>query len=213
MIDLNTLAKEIHENAVAHGWWETERPPEEIIALIHSEWSEALEEYRAGRPMVWHGCCRGGACDGFCGEPDCYGHANTKPEGIAVELIDGCISILDWLAKQGVTFSKYATLDRLANHPGVTNDVPLLVCNLHEMTSQTYSLMKRAKEERIKRITEYRPYNRTTATPESIQSNLIYAMIYACTFIKSQGIDPEAVLLEKHEYNTTSPYMHGGKIC
>lgn len=42
-MDLNEFAKEVHANAVAHGWWETERDPAEIIALIHSEWSEALE--------------------------------------------------------------------------------------------------------------------------------------------------------------------------
>lgn len=45
------FAKEVHQNAVDHGWYEAERSVAEIFALIHSEWSEALEEYRAGRPM------------------------------------------------------------------------------------------------------------------------------------------------------------------
>ena len=32
-VNMNELAKEIHENAVAHGWWEEERSFGEIVAL------------------------------------------------------------------------------------------------------------------------------------------------------------------------------------
>ena len=44
--------------------------------------SEALEEYRLGQPMEWY--------------------ADGKPEGIAVEMIDCLIRILDWCGKEGV---------------------------------------------------------------------------------------------------------------
>jgi NTP pyrophosphatase (non-canonical NTP hydrolase) len=47
MIELNTLAKNIHENAVAHGFWGIAPSVfAEKVALIHSELSEALEADR-----------------------------------------------------------------------------------------------------------------------------------------------------------------------
>ncbi len=45
-MDLKTLSHLIHQNAIEHGWWETDRPIPELLCLIHSEVSEALEAYR-----------------------------------------------------------------------------------------------------------------------------------------------------------------------
>lgn len=41
-----TIQDKIHQNAVAHGWWATQRTIPELLVLIHSEVSEALEAYR-----------------------------------------------------------------------------------------------------------------------------------------------------------------------
>lgn len=41
---LNEWARDIHQNAVAHGWWDEPRSFGDIVALCHSELSEALEE-------------------------------------------------------------------------------------------------------------------------------------------------------------------------
>ena len=43
---IDGLAQQAHQNAVEHGWWEQERSVGEIIALMHSELSEALEYAR-----------------------------------------------------------------------------------------------------------------------------------------------------------------------
>ena len=104
---LNELSKEIHENAVNHGWWDEPRNLLEIAALCHSELSEAVEEYRAGRPLVYHKC-KGPEYEcadmedatGNCYEDKCPSFG--KPEGIAVEMADCLIRILDWFGHEGL---------------------------------------------------------------------------------------------------------------
>lgn len=48
MTAFSCMANSVHHNAVAHGWWESDRNDGEMIALMHSELSEALEYLRKG---------------------------------------------------------------------------------------------------------------------------------------------------------------------
>ena len=82
MKSINEWAKLIHENAINHGWWDHERNFGEIVALCHSELSEALEAYRNQEKMIWDN--------------------NGKPDGIAVEMVDCVIRIFDFLSKEEI---------------------------------------------------------------------------------------------------------------
>ena len=98
MLGINEFAKSVHENAVAHGWWDEERSFGDIVALCHSELSEALEAYRSGEDMLWIDHCNG-----------------EKPEGMAVELCDCVIRIFDYLAKEGIDIEAVIASKHLYN--------------------------------------------------------------------------------------------------
>lgn len=49
-LDLRSLAAVIYQNAKNKGWWDENRNDGEMIALMHSELSEALEGLRANDP-------------------------------------------------------------------------------------------------------------------------------------------------------------------
>ena len=196
MINVNVpeLAKKIHQNAVAHGWWETERDDEESLALIHSEWAEALEEYRANRPLAWHKCLyNGGMCETqnvHQGEFDCRicTPGKRKPEGIAVELIDGCIRILDYLEYKGY---------------------PIPPMELIERTVEMMTMPPKKLPYHIEKLHKY-----TALADENLDNgHLIDAFCMAFRWIEDQGMDPFEIMLKKHEYNKTRPYKHGGKVC
>lgn len=78
-IALTDLSEACHSNMVQKGFWDESRNMGEIIALIHSEASEALEEHRQGHPLT--AIRLEGPLD--------------KPEGFPIELADIILRIMD----------------------------------------------------------------------------------------------------------------------
>ncbi len=206
MIDLNEFAKEVHANAVAHGWYDGgERTEAEIFANIHSEWSEAFDAYAHGEPNYYHLCGDPATKDEICEKcSECYCRKigwdgkncfmrNKKPEGVAVELIDGVIRILDYV---GYLNSKIQEKNRVKieidEEPQGT-DLSSLICLLHLNTADA---MVYARRFELRAFTAH--------------INGIFEAVFA--MVKQMGIDPEKIMLEKHEYNKTRSYRHGGKV-
>ena len=203
---INEFAKEVHKNAVEHGWWDEERSFGEIIALCHSELSEALEEYRAGRPMVWYQClstdqvvpCMKKECTdwryGMC-EIDAI---EKKPEGIAVELADCIIRVLDYMGKEG--FDVDALLREAPK--AVMCDVPVRVyaASLGDHISRWHLLLSLA----------YACWCNSAGT-HAAALRMALCICEIVEWAEEAGVDMEMVLDIKHEYNKTRPYRHGGK--
>ena len=210
-MNLIHMAREIHRLAAQKGWWPEgeEKDIREIFALIHGEWSEALEAHRDGWPMVGRMCmegdgphhiCRYDAVDCLCANEQSCPVRGHKPEGIAVELIDGCIRLLDyvgsmkgmgdrtqWCFENMPIEAEEMSMKRF----GIDGKMPLpvLVCELHEHTVNALVF-------------------------EGARADAIFAII-AIVFgwIRAQGVSPWAVMEEKHEYNRGREWRHGGKLC
>lgn len=190
-MNYNDWAKQIHENAVKHGWYDKPISQYEYAALFHSEINEAFEEYRKGAPDVYWNCGVTGEICAPASECDCayYGaewectHRNQEPHGIAIELIDLAIRLLDYAyAKEyNVDAARLVIVDPMECFAAMIND-------FHEAV---YILTN-------------------SACGPSLVCAFIDAISRYCT---SKGLDFETLLRLKHEYNKTRPYRHGGKRC
>lgn len=94
-MSVNELIKEAHANAVAKGWWDKEPSFGEVISLIHSEASEALEDYRNGHTPteVWYETKRVSLTEQ---------NPVRKPCGIPSELADIVIRVFDACGHYGI---------------------------------------------------------------------------------------------------------------
>lgn len=190
MIDFEQFAHDVHANAARHGWWDEPATFNERKALIHDELSEALEEYRNGHSWLYYT------------ETLIDGHYVKHPEGIATELIDAIIRMLDIIGKHlddhpaTIAFQDEVGIRIEAQADEIPQSVPALINLLHDKISAWY---------------QYQPLGWNDNFPDATIVGDIIAIVFAVC--KDHHIDPEALLKEKHDYNTKRPYRHGNKLC
>lgn len=188
----NEFAKEVHQVAVEHGWWVKRPSFAEIVVMCHSELSEAVEEYRRKRPMVY---CEGMGNNDACSSDPCDGveclrnFPDRKPEGVAVELADCILRILDALSEAGVD------IDGEIGFSPAGSDLIQVIAACHHHISVAY-IQTTAMDG-----SEKRAYTRLIMCIETIM-----------TWATNNEVDMEAILRVKNGYNKTRPYRHGGKV-
>ena len=95
-MNLRVLQTEAHAIAVAKGWWDTERTFGDLISLVHSEMSEALEAYRE------QGLETSVRAKGSYSDPDEISLQTVRLVGVAYELADVMIRVVDLSERYGV---------------------------------------------------------------------------------------------------------------
>ncbi|MFD3271491.1 hypothetical protein ACE3MS_15330 [Paenibacillus dendritiformis] len=193
MKSINQLVQEAHQNAVNKGWWEEPRTYGELIALVHSEVSEALEDYRIpGRKPtdVWYEAKNiNGQIVQRTDKPD---GEEWKPCGIPSELADICIRIFDVAGhyEMGEELQRaYETRDPVWE---VTERFPFAdnLAVIHFNLADSF---------------------RTFGWENKINT-LADALINTESLAEFYGIDLERAISEKMAYNATRPQRHGGKV-
>ncbi len=196
----NEFAAEVHQLAVEKGWWEPRPSFAQIVVMCHSELSEAVEEYRAGNPMVYRTCrddagrpiCRwdiGKACPVATGEFACE-RQSPKPEGVAVEMGDCILRILDTLAEAGVDIDGSLFYEDVEG-----KDLIGTVAKCHYLISKAWTLCSASFGPKARRCVYY----------------MLACMATILDWARQNDVDMEAVLRAKHAYNKTRPFRHGGK--
>lgn len=188
MIDLSKLAAELHEAAVAKGFWAVEKAEIKHIAKMHSELSEAVQEDRCGLPLLY-------ADDIDMSESvtDIRRFDGRKPEGVAAELADFVMMTLDFCMQvnldpgkllEGISFGEYKSEMYVESQSLI---LPELVLLLHRAIDDlTY--------------------------PDDIKTlgGSLLAIIYGVAlWLEIRGFDLWEVIRLKMEYNKSRPALHG----
>ena len=105
---INELAKKVHYNAVSKGFFENEKNIGEMLCLIHSEVSEALEADRKG--LYANVKCFEAFSDFDRPSHDAFSFESNIKNSFEDELADIMIRVMDLAAFKGIDLEKHIAL-------------------------------------------------------------------------------------------------------
>ena len=186
--DLPEMFAEIRAVNIEKGWQPHDLTAGEVLALLHSEVSEALDAYR-----MWD---LEDATAGSAYNSD--GYPGAKPEGVGSELADVLIRWIDNLDMFGLTPAdipkhggRFGYSDRFANVMNVLHDMISRFSIAHD----SYLSCPLPRE-----VEKYQRY----------YIRIFYYLEQAAEHFK---IDLMAEYQRKLEFNRTRAYRYGGKRC
>lgn len=189
------LQQEIHRVNLANGWFDPEKPqrmfPEEI-ALIHSEVSEAFEAYRD-----W-------GLEDKTGEPKEEGGL-AKPEGVASELADVMVRLLDACTRTGISAEDIQALHESEMSVGTEEQIEAGIEGLLQLPfGSVITLLHREVSSIIAD---------TPLPPREVIAGG-FGSIYTLLQLICRGyeFDLIAEIERKVAYNATRGYRHGNKL-
>jgi hypothetical protein len=190
---LNFAQAAIHHNNTIKGWHNPKRELGTMMFLIVTELAEAMEEYRNGKPAIYQN--QGDRVVEY-GEADW--NSLLKPEGIAVEMADAGIRLLDTCG--ALKYEMAAGLSLMDNKEFVN----YFMLEDKEMGSQLMSL---AFYFGIIRSFD------SCAPLDEMNRMAASAFVYIIQFCSMYNLDLGLALKIKDRYNRTRSHRHGGKVC
>lgn len=220
---INDLTTESYAIATSKGWHDPDAPRATLsdrCALILSELSEALEEYRAGKAPTQIYFKETLNSPG--GDLDALKHAaaGNKPEGIPIELADVAIRIGDsagryeWDIEQAL-HTHYCSLRK-----GTADFTPISLADLREVRPppvlfpmpRSFGEWLCAIARAVLRAEERREeYEVGSVAHQDTARDMGDALWLSCQMAKAYEIDFESVIEIKWAYNRTRSHRHGGK--
>ena len=196
-MNLANLQKEAHAIAKDHGWWDQERSFGDLIALVHSELSEALEAYRrmGDTYATWH------MTVDEDDQPCFWQDANGHPVGVPPELADVVIRVADMAEfyELDLDVAVMARARKKDDHLDVHTWGPDegsfgdWIAECHELLGEAYWW----KHQQLSRV---------------VWVEWLGSLIHNVYQMASHyGIDLDAAIEAKMAYNRTRTYRHGVK--
>lgn len=191
MVDINAVAAELHKDAVERGFWSVDDALMKHFAKMHSELSEALQADRCGCPMLYVDDIT--IPDGP--ETDINKFDGRKPEGVAAELADFVMMLLDMTVQLDVDIGELLEDQRYSYYSDTYVHYSKL--ELHQIVLGGH---------RALHLLLYENDNM-----EQLGSALLYCVFGVELWLKQRGVDLWAVIALKVAYNKNRPKLHGRK--